>query len=292
MSIDHDPRENPEAPLLRNLRSGFATLLVSVLVGWWLIYPDDRPSRTGGADAPLRIGYAIEPPYAFLDVHGQLRGESIDVLRYVLHQEHIDHVVWLHVEFADLLHELKYDRIDIVAAGMFATPERRREAHFSRPTARVRAAMLVRDSVDTSSQLKDLVRQPTHRVAVIDGSVEQTTLQAAGWPSDHIHAYSDADAAMDALEGERVDMLALSLPSLRWQVQQRMLADRYRIVELAEVPLGYPAFAVAQRDQKRVEQIDRVLNNYIGSPAHVQSVQSYGFEWSDVVWPLGAEASR
>jgi len=57
MSIDHDPRENPEASLLRNLRSGFATLLASVLVGWWLIYPDDRPSRTAGADAPLRIGY-------------------------------------------------------------------------------------------------------------------------------------------------------------------------------------------------------------------------------------------
>ncbi|MEZ5456385.1 MAG: transporter substrate-binding domain-containing protein [Lysobacteraceae bacterium] len=293
MSNDTRHQDDNDAQNERSLRTGILALAISVLVGWWLIYPSTatRSSETRLVDSPLRVGYAIEPPYAFLDDQGQLQGESIDVLRHVLQEEHITDVVWLHVEFGDLLHELKHGRIDIIASGMFDTPERRIHALFTRPTARVRAALLVRVDLPPTFQLKDLTADATHRVVVIDGSVEQQTLVSLGWTADRIHPAADAEAAMDTLESGMADMLALSLPSVRWQLKRREIADRYRIIELPEVPPGYPAFAVGLDNANLKRRIDQVLATYIGSPAHVRNVQSYGFEWADVVWPASTETT-
>lgn len=293
MSNDSSHQADDDTQVERSLRSGMLGLVISVLIGWWLIYPTTatRSNETRSLDSPLRIGYAIEPPYAFLDDQGHLQGESIDVLRHVLQEEQIKDVVWQHVEFGDLLHELKHGRIDIIASGMFDTPERRIHALFTRPTARVRAALLVRADLPATVQPKELAVDATHRIVVIDGSVEQQTLDGLGWAADRIQPAPDAEAAMDTLESGMVDMLALSLPSVRWQLKRREIADHYRIIELPEVPPGYPAFAVRLDNAILKRRIDQVLATYIGSPSHVRKVQSYGFEWADVVWPASMETT-
>jgi polar amino acid transport system substrate-binding protein len=104
-------------------------------------------------------------------------------------------------------------------------------------------------------------------------------------------AVADAESGMQALQSGSVDLLALSLPSLRWQVRQLdQTALTHQIVELSDVRPGYPAFAFALENTAFKTRVDGALSSYIGSPAHVRLVQTYGFEWSDVVWPTPSEA--
>ncbi len=275
------------------LQPSIIALVLAVLVGWLVMLPSSEPlfDSQGQPPASLRIGYAIEPPYAFLDANGELRGEAVDVMRQVLATTGIRNAEWVHVEFADLLHELKHGRLDVVAAGLFDTPERRTLVQFSRPTARVRAALLTRLDQRIPERLKDISLQTDFRVAVIDGSVEQAAVRAADWPKSRVLAVADAESGMQALQSGSVDLLALSLPSLRWQVRQLdQTALTHQIVELSDVRPGYPAFAFALENTAFKTRVDGALSSYIGSPAHVRLVQTYGFEWSDVVWPTPSEA--
>lgn len=77
----------------------------------------------------IRIGYAVEAPYAFLTTDGEVTGESPEIAKRVARQLGFNNIIWRQTEFGDLLDELEAGRIDVIAAGMFVTPVR----HLARP---------------------------------------------------------------------------------------------------------------------------------------------------------------
>lgn len=274
--------------LLAGLLAGTALLL-----GWRLLAAragagggDDRPllNRLLGTEDTLaraqrsrrlRIGYAVEAPYAWLDAEGRVTGESPELARLVVERLGRAQGGWqidfVQVEFGELIHALETGHIDVIGAGLFITPERARRVRFSAPSLRVSGGLLLRREVaaPVPPDPLQLTRQG-RRVAVLAGSVEAEALARAGADAHAVQAVPDAASGLQLLLAGRVAGLALS-----WPTVQRLAAtapDR-----LQALPLGPTAgagaaaevgFAFRPADDPLRQAWNRELLQLLGSPAH------------------------
>lgn len=265
----------------------FAGVLAAIAVGIGLAvgpFPGNAPAqRVFGRDV-IRIGYAVEPPYAFLADDGQVTGESPVVAREVARRLGVTRTEWVQTAFADLIRDLDAGRFDVIAAGMFITPERAALVLFSEPTFRVRQDLLVRTGNPRRlHSYADAVATGDAHIAVLSGAIEETLLRAEGLPRDRMLAVPDALTGWVAVASGAVDGLALSSPSIRWMAKASDLSR----VEVAEpftqsgvamaVKLGFGAFAFRRSDGPLRDAWNGVLRSYIGSDEHRRLVARFGF---------------
>jgi polar amino acid transport system substrate-binding protein len=285
-------------------------LLLTALTCAWLVLSGAgltgsdtaHPAMQGASDgrgAPLRVGYSIEPPYAYLDASGQVQGESPEALRALLGPLGWPEPVWLHLRFGQLLHELQMGRIDLIASGMFITPQRQRVAAFSRPTAMVSPALLVAPfNPQGLHRLQDIVVRRDLKLAVLSGSVELEAARQAGLHEPRLLVLQEAQHGLSAVQARQADAFMLSGPSLRWAVRLGgnsvgELADPFEAPLLQDQPLiGRPAYAMRLGDARLV-QLDEALGQFLGTPAHLALATRYGFSYDEIMPPpaLGIPAA-
>lgn len=255
------------------------------------------PSGSHADDRPLRVGYALEAPYAYLDGRGRVGGESPEVLRALLRRMGGPEPQWVHQEFSTLIHELEIGRIDVIAAGLFITAERSQRVAFTRPTVAVRTGLLVAAGNPRKlSRLQDLAGQDHLRLAVIEGAVEARQAQASGVSSRQLLRVPDAQTGIAAVRTGRAAAMALSAPSLRWMLGQGD-GRGLEVLDLADDPaaagIGYPAFAWRLDDPRR-ERFDRQLAAFVGSSEHLEIELRHGMSTADVElarrWKPGSQA--
>jgi polar amino acid transport system substrate-binding protein len=244
-------------------------------------------------DTVLRAGYALEPPYAYRDAQGTLHGEAIDILRTALQRAGLPEPVWVHVEFPRLLHELQSGRIDVIAAGMFITPERAAQVDFTRPTTSVRSGLLVQrgNPLDLHA-LEDLGRAHGARLAVLEGSVELAQARAAGLTEAQLVRLPDPTSAVAALRSGQAAAFSLSAPSLRWVMRESPTLDMAAPFSVprrdGQPDIGYPAFVFRPGDPRRA-RIDQALSGYLGSAEHLRAVADYGFSAEEIAAAHGMD---
>lgn len=253
----------------------------------------DRGDVGSGAGGPtavrapgerIRIGYAVEEPYAYVAADGRVTGESIEVARHVVEALGIRHVEWVQTEFGQLLAELTAGRFDVVAAGMFITPERARVVAFSEPTFRVREGLLVRRGNPLSlHSYEGAAARAGTRLAAISGSVEEGMLARAGFVGAWLVAVPDAATGRVAVQTAAVDGFALSSLALRRMIaageaEDVELATPFEQPRLARPGLaGFGAFAFRPADHRLRDRWNAELARYVGSPAHRALVARFGF---------------
>lgn len=273
--------------ILALLVSAGATLLF-VILG-----PEDDSLARARADGVIRIGYAVEPPYAFVAPDGEVTGESPEVAKTLVTRLGIERIAWSQMAFSELIPALQRGRIDVIAAGLFVNEERARQVRFSRPTFRVRPALLVaKGNPHGLRACEDLLGQPELRVAVLAGSVEQVLLLRVGLADDRLVQVPDALTGYKAVESGLVDVLALSSPTLRWRLEQAPLAG----TELVQVPdqpttlvgidYGIGAFAFRLTDQRLAQAWDEAARDYIGGTEHQALLRRFGFSPAEVPPPV------
>ncbi len=154
---------------------GYVAVTVFFLVGgaMALLYV-----RSGGrapspvwAGGEIRVGYSIEAPYAYRTPTGDVAGAGPEVAKVVLGQAGIGPIRWVLLDFQEAFGALADGRIDMIANGLFITPERARRMRFSRPYSRTRQGLLVRrgNPLDLHAY-GEAARHPAAVVAVLDGS--------------------------------------------------------------------------------------------------------------------------
>lgn len=243
------------------------------------------PSGSQADDKPLRVGYALEAPYVYLDARGRVSGESPEVLRALLRRMGAAEPEWVHEEFSTLIHELESGRIDVIAAGMFITAERSQRVAFTRPTVAVRTGLLVAGGNPRKlSRLHDLAGQDHLRLAVIEGAVEARQAQSSGVSSRQLLRVPDAQTGIAAVRTGRATAMALSAPSLRWMLGQGG-GGGLEVLDLDDDPaaagIGYPAFAWRLDDPRR-ERFDHQLAAFVGSSEHLEIELRHGMSAADV----------
>lgn len=261
-------------------------LIIIILVGAAVLYfaalrPNTSLTQLQQQQV-IRIGYALEAPYAYLGANGDVTGEAPEVAKAIVAALDIPRIEWVQTDFDLLISGLLDQRYDVIAAGMFITPERAQLVQFSNPDFHAQPGLLVRAGNPLRlHSYQDVVDNPAAKVAVISGAVEESDLRAAGAANDQIVVVPDALTGQTAVTSGLADGLALSAVTVRWIAAH----DPTQTTEVAEpftsAPLddtgGYGGFAFRPADTQLIAAWNDAMTAFIGSPEHVKLIGQFGF---------------
>ena len=237
----------------------------------------------------LRVGFSEERPYAYVDANGNVTGECPEELRAVMKRLGVDSLQWQLMEFGSLPTALQTKRIDVIATGMFISPQRTKTMAFSSPTLDIREACLLAPKGRFVNVLayKDLLRYKPFEVAVVYGAIEHQRLLRAGLPEAAISSFPDVATALDALQRREVDCIALSNPTIselraRRRANSRMVDTLETIHLTGETFHGYVGFAFRPSDKATLHEVNNVLASFVGSPQHRAIMRRFGFSSSEL----------
>lgn len=233
-----------------------------------------------------RIGVAVanERPYGYITDTGELSGESPTIAREILRR--IDPAIGMQgisMDWGDLIPRLRDGDVDVIAAGMFITPARCEQVAFSNPTYVVGESFLVRagNPLDLESY-EDISRDPEARVGLVAGTVEYNYAMHSGIRASQAPLYRDFRRAVNALVEGEVDAVGLTSLTARSLARSTEAADLeatpqfYPVID-GEEKKGYGAFAFRKGDEALVAAFNRHLDDFIGSEAHWDAVEKFGF---------------
>lgn len=163
----------------------------------------------------VRVGFADEPPYAYLDDRGELVGSEVSLARVVFSRLGVPELEPVNLGFGDLIPALEEQRVDVVIAGMFITPDRCRRVAFSDPTYAAPTLLGVARGNPMGLHNYHDARRANAVIGVLAGSVEAEHARHAGLPRDAIVELGQASDLVDALARGTIDAFVLTSLSVR-----------------------------------------------------------------------------
>jgi polar amino acid transport system substrate-binding protein len=239
-----------------------------------------RLRRTGVA----RVGYANEAPYAFVGNDGGLTGEAPEIARQILQGLGVASIEGVLTEFGSLIPGLEAGRFDLIAAGMYITPERCREIAFSEPTYSIGEAFIV--AVSNPLELhgyQDVAANADATLGVVAGTVERNYARLMGIPDERVVVFPDPPSAVAGVAAGRVDAYAGTRLTIRDLLSKSsgdalvMASPFHEPTVDGEVLRGYGAFGFRQENEELRRAFNRALEDFIGSEAHLALVAPFGF---------------
>lgn len=246
----------------------------------------ERMRREGVA----RVGFANEAPYAYVDPESQrLTGEAPEIARIVLERIGVEGLEGILTEFGSLIPGLKAGRFDLIAAGMYVTPERCREIAFSAPTYSIGGAFLVeRGNPADLHAYRDVLRDAELRLGVMAGAVEGRYARRVGIPGGQVVVFPDAPSAVAGLLARRIDAFAATALTAR-DLLDKARSDRIELASPFHDPVfdgrpvrGYGAFGFRKRDDGLRDAFNTELRAFLGSAEHLDLVRPFGFSRNEL----------
>jgi ectoine/hydroxyectoine ABC transporter solute-binding protein len=231
----------------------------------------------------IRVGFANEAPYGFADASGNLTGEAPEVARAVLAELGIEQLDGVLTEFGSLIPALQANRFDIIAAGMFVTPERCAEILFSDPDYCATQAFAVQKGNPLGLEsYEDVAANPQARLGVLTGAVEGNYARSLGVTDSQINVLADPPSGIEALAADRVDAFALTSISIRNLLKTANnpsleLAGPFVPVIEGQEELGCGAYGFRKDDQEFRDAFNEGLTTLKESGAILPIVEPFGF---------------
>ncbi|MEW7983752.1 MAG: ectoine/hydroxyectoine ABC transporter substrate-binding protein EhuB [gamma proteobacterium symbiont of Phacoides pectinatus] len=245
----------------------------------------------------VRIGYANEAPYAYVDEKtGRLTGEAPEIARVVLKQMGVERVEGVLTEFGSLIPGLKAKRFDIIAAGMYVLPKRCREIAFTNPTYKIGEAFLVEAENPLGlHSYEEVAAHSKARLGVVAGAVELAYARATGVPDERIAVLPDAPSAVAAVQAGRIDAYAGTALTIQDMLSKARDSGLERaspftdpVIE-GKAVIGYGAFGIRKDDKTLLDAFNSQLNAFIGSEQHRDLVSSFGFTEAELPGEITAQ---
>src|SRR5260370_21511773 len=128
-----------------------------------------RIQRTG----EVRIGYANESPFAYTTPDGTVTGESPEIAKKVFAKLGVKKVDAVLTEWGSLIPGLRAGRFDVIAAGMYVTPERCKQVAFANPQYQIQDTLLtLKGNPKHLQSYADVGKNPDAKLAVMAGPLE------------------------------------------------------------------------------------------------------------------------
>lgn len=239
----------------------------------------------------IHAAFANEVPYGYVNEEGRLTGESPEVARAVFKRMGVDNLDGVLTEWASLLPGLNAGRWDVVAAGMFITPERCQQAAFSNPSYKIGQSFLVpAGNPKDLHSYSDVAENDDVTLGVMAGAVEAGYAEDAGIPDSRVKKLPDQASMLAAVKAGRVDAAALTSVSIE-RMAQRGGDDVERVKDFHTPPeaIGYGGFAFRQGDTELLEQFNAHLADFVGTREHLDLVKPFGFTEANLPGEVTAE---
>ncbi|CAB3895025.1 ectoine/hydroxyectoine ABC transporter substrate-binding protein EhuB [Achromobacter denitrificans] len=300
-------------PLLTSIRS--RRFLLALSLGMLAACSDsgsDKPAPAA-ANAPaggstleaakaagkIRIGYANEAPFAYMDSkEAKVTGESVEIARVVLKRMGINEVEGVLTEFGSLIPGLQARRFDIIAAGMYVTPERCQQVAFSDPTYGVGQSFLVKQGNPKNlHSYEDVVKNPDARLGVVVGAIEAEYASKSKVPAGQVVVFPDAVSALSGVQAGRADAYAATALTVNDLMGKTNDGSGLQKAEPFKDPVidgkdvrGYGAYAFRSDDKAFADAFNAELAKFIGTEEHQKLVAPFGFTPQEL--PKGVTAAQ
>ncbi|NIQ00118.1 MAG: ectoine/hydroxyectoine ABC transporter substrate-binding protein EhuB, partial [Nitrospinaceae bacterium] len=224
-------------------------------------------------------------PFAYLDNQtGRLTGEAPEIARHILNEMGIPRIEGVLTEFSSLIPGLKAGRFDLIAAGMYITPDRCREVAFSNPTYKIREAFIVpKGNPKDLHGYKQVAQNSQAKLGVVGGTIELRYAHQLGIPDDRIVVFPDPPSALAGVKAGRVDAYAATSLTVQDLLSKSVGEPLERAQPFNDpiingrLAVGFGAFAFREQDEKFLEEFNWHLGNFIGSETHLERVRPFGF---------------
>ena len=212
------------AILKRGAAAGIAAVAGPGLVAACASTPSSGSTSSGDSLAAwrkqgyIRVGFANEAPYGFANANGDLTGEAPAVARTIMKKLGVGSIQGVLTEFGSLIPGLVANRFDMIAAGMFITPQRCQQILFSNPDYVAAEGLAIPKG--NPHHLTDYasVAKAGLRLGVETGAVEGGYAKDEGVKASQIQEFPDGPTGMQALKSGRIDAFSLTAISLQYLV--------------------------------------------------------------------------
>lgn len=240
----------------------------------------ERVQRTG----EIRIGYANEAPFAFTRADGKVTGESPEIAKHIFKKMGIKKIHAVLTEWGGLIPGLMAGRFDVIAAGMYVTPERIKQVLFTDPHYQIGDTLLVaKGNPHQLNSYASFVGNDQLKLAIMSGTAEYAYARAAGIPDSQIMQVPNTISQLQAVRSKRADA------AVGTQLTMKVLAKKggkrvEAIGNFTDDPAhtGYGALAFRQEDQDLRDLVNTALKGWLGSEAHLATIAPFGFDRSNL----------
>ncbi|WP_250453276.1 ectoine/hydroxyectoine ABC transporter substrate-binding protein EhuB [Caballeronia sp. ATUFL_M2_KS44] len=235
-----------------------------------------RIQRTG----EVRIGYANETPFAYTTPDGTVTGESPEIAKKVFAKLGVKKVDAVLTEWGALIPGLKAGRFDVIAAGMYITPERCKQVAFADPQYQIPDTLLtMKGNPKNLHSYADVAKQTDTKLAIMAGTAELGYARAAGIKDDQILQVPDTTAQLQAVRARRADAAvgtALTMKGLASKGGPQVEA----VSQFNDDPkhIGYGALAFRPEDTDLRDAVNKELHAWLGTEDHLKTVGPFGFD--------------
>lgn len=235
----------------------------------------------------IRIGIANEVPFGYLGPNGELKGESAGTAKMVFKSMGIDNFDATITKFGGLIPGLKADRYDVVAAGMYVTPDRCKQVDFSIPNYSLGEGFLVKKgNPHNLHSFADIAKNPDLKITVVSGAIEDTYAQQAGIKQSQIRYVPDRPSAIaDVLTGRSAAFAGTSLTVARLarlNPKAGVAKPFHNPTMSGHSTRGYGAFAFRKGDDALREEFNKHLKKVHQSKEWRDFMHSIGFSDEDL----------
>jgi polar amino acid transport system substrate-binding protein len=250
----------------------------------------ERIQRTG----EVRIGYANEAPFAYTLPDGRVTGESPEIARIIFDKMGVKKIDSVLTEWGGLIPGLLAGRFDVIAAGMYVTPQRMRQVLFTDPHYQLKDTLLVANGNPAKlHSYADIARNGNAKLAVMSGTAQYVYAREAGIPDSRIMQVPTTIAQLQAVRTKRADAAVgtqLTMKELARKGGGRVEA----VSDFEDDPAhtGYGALAFRKEDKNLRDAVNRALKEWLGSEQHLRTVAPFGFERSNLTTKTVEEIAR
>ena len=247
--------------------------------------------RAGGEG--LRVAFYNFKPYAYKNEEGKLVGEQVDILRHVIGRMGGRIASEQATEWGNLIPGINARRFDIVAAGMFVTPKRCAAVRFSEPTFGIRQSLVVPKGNPKGIVDYDSIREMGLVVAAVSGAAQVGYAERSGIDAAKIMQLPD-NRRRSRRSGRGAPTptpspppgCASSWPGCRnrtWRVcppsTPSPVSRRF----------AHGAYAFRKEDGAFVDEFDKHLTAFIGTPEHIAIMERHGMSADELPKAMTAD---
>jgi len=230
----------------------------------------------------LRVAYYNMAPFAYVDNSGNVVGEDVEILRYVLKKMGAKVSSEKATEWGNLIPGLKAGRFDVIAAGMFVNPKRCKEVAFSEPTFGIKQTLIVpKGNPKNLFSYKDIL-DSNSKFTAVTGTVQVDLAKSIGINEANISEFPDNSTALAALRANRADVFGIDAPSARQIISNLPKKDMEMVQPFSTVggktvnPHG--AFAFRKEVQDFVNEFNKVLTSFQQTDEYLNIFKAHGME--------------
>ncbi|MFJ5993631.1 ectoine/hydroxyectoine ABC transporter substrate-binding protein EhuB [Streptomyces sp. NPDC092370] len=228
----------------------------------------------------VRLGIAGEIPFGFIDKNGELTGEAPELAKVIFKRLGVDRVQPVPTEFGSLIPGLNSQQFDVVAAGMYVTPERCEQVIFADPDYQMLDSFIVRKGNPKGLHTyKDVVEKKA-TLATGTGYAEIGYAVEAGYRQGDILIVPDQVAGLNAVETGRADVFAGTALTTREVVKKSTKAEvtePFRPVVDGTPHVDGGAFAFRRSETGLRDAFNRELHKLKDSGELLRILRPFGF---------------